>query len=556
MLDFGEELIMLDYKKPMLGLNLARVSFWTPEWVFSDLNRAAREWDVLPATPAVAFSPNGYPNSLAPGQKVTSLLANRTSGGHYPAGLYRVAWLGQGKIRVRMDAVDTTSAVPFNVQVTPSDNGIELQILETTPGNPVRAISVLMPTFTPGSFFTSRFLTTIGPFSVLRFMDWQETNNSTLVEPADLPSDVYRTVSTGKGMSLSYIIALCATNGAEPWICVPHGASDTLVAAMATQLKAGLPSRRIFVEYSNEVWNSSFPGQFKYAATKAAAQNIHPDAWYAQRAAQVGALCKSILGDKVVRVLAGQRGNNTRNARILAAMPPNSADVFSVAGYFGGDIGAGDTWHVVRDWTPETLFAELDKELDASVAFLKQAKDAAAVKGLPLVLYEGGQHLAAYSTEAKDDAKLAAIYLGANRDPRMGTLYQKLFDAWKAMGGGLFCLFSSVVNPGRSGYWGLKEYQDQAPAPKYDVSAAEAVIWITDQTAPPPTIPPDPIPVPPSIPPENGSQVWEVINFTGGQSTAPLSLHRLLVPGGWLVKEPQGPMVYYPNTEHNWLEQV
>lgn len=69
------------------------------------------------------------------------------------------------------------------VDVTPStdfNNGLFVTVERTNPNNPVRNIRVLMPGFDAATAVTlpfhPRFMATLQPFGVLRFMDWMKAN--------------------------------------------------------------------------------------------------------------------------------------------------------------------------------------------------------------------------------------------------------------------------------------------------------------------------------------------------------------------------------------------
>ena len=83
--------------------------------------------------------------------------------------------------------------------------------------------------------------------------------------------------------------------------------------------------------------------------------------------------------------------------------------------------------------------------------------------GLKLVAYEAGQHLVGLGA-AQNDEKLTALLMQANRHPRMGALYTQYLDGWKAAGGDLMCMFSSVSAWGKYGSWGLSEFYDETEA--------------------------------------------------------------------------------------------
>jgi hypothetical protein len=89
--------------------------------------------------------------------------------------------------------------------------------------------------------------------------------------------------------------------------------------------------------------------------------------------------------------------------------------------------------------------------------------------GLELVAYEGGQHLVGLA-ETLNDKSVNELLMAANRDARMGEAYALHLDDWQAAGGGLYNLWNSVSPYTLWGSWGLKEYRDQAGAPKYDAA--------------------------------------------------------------------------------------
>ena len=70
--------------------------------------------------------------------------------------------------------------------------------------------------------------------------------------------------------SIPSLVALGNAAGKNLWICVPFGANDAWVTAMAAYIDANLDEDlHCYVEYSNEIWN----GQFKqYKQNDAAAK--------------------------------------------------------------------------------------------------------------------------------------------------------------------------------------------------------------------------------------------------------------------------------------------
>jgi len=88
--------------------------------------------------------------------------------------------------------------------------------------------------------------------------------------------------------------------------------------------------------------------------------------------------------------------------------------------------------------------------------------------GLNVIAYEAGQHLVGYGGAENNDALTAKLQAG-NRDPRMKQLYLTYLAEWKAAGGELCVIFSSVGKPSKWGSWGMLESESQPAeaAPKY-----------------------------------------------------------------------------------------
>lgn len=61
-------------------------------------------------------------------------------------------------------------------------------------------------------------------------------------------------------MPLEDIVQLSNVLGTNAWLCVPHTASDEWVLNFARLLKSTLrPDVKIYIEWSNEAWNTGFP---------------------------------------------------------------------------------------------------------------------------------------------------------------------------------------------------------------------------------------------------------------------------------------------------------
>ena len=107
------------------------------------------------------------------------------------------------------------------------------------------------------------------------------------------------------------------------------------------------------------------------------------------------------------------------------------------------------------------------------LASATEIANAARSFGVPVIAYEGGQHIR--NDGASSDVQ--TLYDLANDAPRMGELYTRYLDRWRAdVGGQMFALFSLVSGQSVYGRWGILEAQDDTDYPKYQA----AMDFITD----------------------------------------------------------------------------
>src|SRR5580692_7668016 len=107
-------------------------------------------------------------------------------------------------------------------------------------------------------------LTDLAPYHVLRFMDWNQTNDSNNPQ-AVWSTRKQKTDPQSEPVAFEWQIDLCNRTKKDYWLNVPHEASAAYWTELAQLVYAQLdPSLRVYLEWSNEVWNGSFP-QYAYA---------------------------------------------------------------------------------------------------------------------------------------------------------------------------------------------------------------------------------------------------------------------------------------------------
>jgi len=510
-----------DSCKIQIGTNLAGMSDWTTEMPFVDLMHHCRTWGTQNATwvsggqnvwdsgviSSVPRDANGYPLQapflepglgLETGQRIYTVWASTKA---WPAGTYTLLYDGEGELDFWGDA-DIISQQPGTilVNVTPGvDNIIQLRIDSSNPQNHIRNIRFLMPgtenTYLENPYYQP-WLDRLAPFKALRFMDWGQTNNwgyPNSWSAYDEDSDSIRqpwsarsrmtdyTWTQNKGVPYEVMIDLCNRLHKDMWICVPHNASNEYIEQMALLVRDQLdPSLKVYVEYGNELWNWIF-GQAQWLNKFGCVQQNKP--WpegivpYIQNCLDIWTDVFEGQNDRLVRVVGVQGAWQDVSNRIVFNMRPGSVDAFSPAAYFGlsdnsdAELDALGSTATAAD-VSERVYA--DRENDAIPWLHAQQTEIGQALGLPMIYYEGGQHITPHPFG--DEPSYAQALLDLQRDPVMYDLYDSWFDTLRAIHSGdepaLFMHFSFVADrSARYGSWGMLESvtqnTDEIPAPKY-----------------------------------------------------------------------------------------
>ena len=474
---------------PRLGINLDMVNDWSTEWPFTDLFRASRRW--IPQRVGapwgqggtLALTSDNYVASLEDGQFATTIVFTDPAG-HQPGGDYVLLYEGSGELRFDANpGVTVLSSSPgrISVRLAPATPAF-ISLRRTDPSNPIRNISFVAArneaTFRSRPF-NEDFLRVIRPFGVIRFMNWQATNYEPPFEWSRRSRSSYATWAGPWGVPVETMIALANEVGADAWFNIPHNATDDYVRQFATMVREQLSSqRRVYVEYSNELWNGIFP-QSRYAGDRGMALGLSTDRFQAalrfqsQRSLEIFTIWRSVFGAdsaRVQRVLASQAGNAWTAEQLLEWRSARQhTDALAIAPYFGGRFGG-------RDGSTESTMSEtalldlLAQEIETTTRgmFDSNARVAAAY-GVKLMAYEGGQHLVSADVLPQYQDAVTRLFMSVNRHPRMGELYRRYFELWYQSGGDLFDAFVAVASWGRYGSWGALEYvhQDPATSPKY-----------------------------------------------------------------------------------------
>jgi len=317
----------------------------------------------------------------------------------------------------------------------------------------------------------------------LRFMDWMHTNGSKIRTWDERPTPADATFSD-KGVALEVMIDLCNRLRADAWFCMPHLADDAYVRQFAQMVKDRLnPDLKVYVEYSNEVWNGMFP-QSRYAGEQGQKLGFAEKPWEAAwrytawRSVQIFKIWEEVFGGRtrLVRVLATQAAVPYISERILEFQDAyKQADALAVAPYITCNVppkGKGLTTAEVEKWTVEQALDHLQqKSLPESIRWIQGQKKVADKFGVKLIAYEGGQHMVGVGG-GQDNQTITQLFHAANAHPRMAKIYRQYYEAWTAQGGDLFCYFTSIGSWSKWGSWGIMQFYDDDPAqsPKFQAS--------------------------------------------------------------------------------------
>ena len=488
-----------------IGSNVATLVDHSVDMPLVDLFKSSRRWlsgssEAWHDERALDVDENGWVRSLKPGQVARTLML--TQGGH-PGGEFIVLYDGQGEIEYLNELITDRSRPGRHVIRAKKDGAVVINIKKTRADDPVRNIRVLPPGGSCAKddarwcdpshpcpsgdclpfeqtykerIFHPKFLASMSRYAVLRFMDWMRTNDSTIRNWSERPKLSDATWSH-RGVPIEVILSLSTRLRAEPWVNIPHLADDEYVRELASVVREQLPEDyRVWLEYSNEVWN----GQFKQhravgSCASAKGENEFKAAiiCYSERADQVFRTWRAAFGDsadRVVRVVGSQAVDPWVSSNILKhAKLYERADALAIAPYFGF-IARRKTEAELARLSVDELLSRTEREIiPKTLEFIKGQAEVAEEYGLDLVAYEGGQHYSA-AEGVENNEKITALFDAINRHPRMKDLYLQYLKAWSRSGGRLFMHYNNVGAYTKWGRWGLKEYIDQprADAPKYD----------------------------------------------------------------------------------------
>jgi len=482
-----------------IGMNIPGLSYYSTCLTFTDamkmssdmMSTSAGSWDSQLINEFTRDA-DGYPTVVP---KLTSDAKQSTVRfllNDFYTGRYVLTFSGAGTISISGVPATKVNNNKYYIDFDGAGQNVWIDILTSTSGNYLKNFKLLpliyensatYPTFNP------KFLQGLTTFHAFRFMDWINTNGSTQSVWADRVTKTYYTQAGGRGASYDYAIELCNELDADAWVCIPHAADDNFMTQAARLWRDGLrTNRKVYLEYSNEIWNWMFtqagfcinnaPGHPNaYVSADLAAigpmNDMHPekDAYMMARTFRLWkAEFAGANADRMVRAAAVQHGwpdNTRRILNYLFDVDGQGCDVVSPGGYFNFHQADHDLWVTqcasvtasqVCDGTLAGYDANEGSWTDETAAFVN-------ARGLGYVCYEAGQHMQPW--QQSDWCYNQAVY-DAQIHPKMYDLYLKNFTKLTdpSVNCSLYMAFAYMgARQSKYGSWGHLENMSQVGNP-------------------------------------------------------------------------------------------
>lgn len=505
-----------DKNDAILGINTADIREDTSSIQFLNLFKSAIPFEeTVPwgSSKEVEYDENGWPTNLNGGKAGTKFL-NRLPEGTIEDGFYTVLYDGEGEIFYGNDARLIVHRPGKDViEIKAGKDKIlnaSLFIKKTTADNYIKNIRILPEggickgaphlRVTSAEFcaksqylsfeehndeilFNPDYLNFMKDFQVVRFMNmsgmtrnpvenWEERNKP---EKATWGG---RAGLYSRGAPVEVMVALANTIKAHAWFSMPYQASDDYIKKFGEYVKLHLdPNLKAYIEYSNEVWNPIFI-HHDYAINKGLEAKLDEKKspagykWYSRRSVEVFKIWEDVFGGngQLVRVMGSWASNQNMSSQVLAFEDAyKHTDAIAIGPYVSSHPKELRKAETVDDVFESMMDKSSKWGMKTIISYIKKQQKVASSFGVDLIAYEGGQHLVDWNTRKVDEHPNPLLY-AANRDPRMGILYDELMREWRRAGGKLFVAFSAPRIYSWYGSWGVKEHirQPRSEAPKYD----------------------------------------------------------------------------------------
>lgn len=521
--------------KITLGTGIHDLSHYSTEVVFKDAflqsepfwnQKHPNHWPNLPELKVLAddvFESGGMP-LRDPSEGWWRTHMRKGLDGKYEAGRYFLITDAKATFTLGADANKTfiTDGYPFTPNVfvvTPTNEGISLVVKNII--KPPTFIHIIhegyLGDFISESPFHPLFLINLSHYKVLRFMDacgafsqfgdgklgrlWRhrttkrQSQNRAGNEP-HIPAFTHnghtRYWSNNYGMNYEYMAELCNAVDADCYICIPPLATKDFAIQMIRLVRKTLNSKlKLYVEWSNELWNLMFPQSgatailadnaninfpyhkywFNKGDVNAPVNNLLSLTWQAERMKEIMPSIWAEFGNSVESVFAFQT-NNTWNANEVLRMKDyaNFFTYISCNAYFGHNENCpwGSDLTTWRTYLFNKI-QELGEQLRSVKAFANSL-------GKKVIAYEGGQHIIGTDTAKVNE------WNSVQRTYVISDAYKYLMNLWVEIFGSESPMIH-YYNTGRwgsFGTWGAQENLLDLNSPKFCAIVEAATAWLPD----------------------------------------------------------------------------
>ena len=496
-----------------VGMNLGFIKPYATDDPFANvMEMAYPSWNVTSALrPAIAppltvpmppLDGNGYPIGLgnlpAQGDAMYTEVFLQ-NGQHYPTGTYTLTFDGSGTVAINdsHDPIQTFTqgggiGQPHNVTISGTAAlGIVIAITSSNPSDYVRNIRLVMPglqnTYQTQPF-NPQYLSGLQSFSTLRFLDpmlpnitSSTTSNGQSGELtwSERTPPTYFTQAVSSGMSVEYMVDLCNALHENMWVTMPVNADNNYELNFAQYVEENLdPGLKVYVEYGNEIWNSTYSYEYNTVISYATAHGLNQP----QAMADLSTNCWNVWlqvfagqTDRMARVVASQFSVpwmfNEEIARLVATSrptdPDHGFDVIAGAGYFSPDTSSFNAQTTVQQYEAAEMAALTGKFTQQLLNFtaMRNSWEAQLNQNIPVIMYEGGTGQSAHGSPPWYNT-----YVAAQTDPGQFAVIMAYLNELQDAGVTGVEYFNFIGLPSQWGEYGSMDYLGEPSnlTPKYN----------------------------------------------------------------------------------------
>ena len=496
-----------------VGMNLGFIKPYATDDPFANvMEMAYPSWNVTSALrPAIAppltvpmppLDGNGYPIGLgnlpAQGDAMYTEVFLQ-NGQHYPTGTYTLTFDGSGTVVINdsHDPIQTFTqgggiGQPHNVTISGTAAlGIVIAITSSNPSDYVRNIRLVMPglqnTYQTQPF-NPQYLSGLQSFSTLRFLDpmlpnitSSTTSNGQSGELtwSERTPPTYFTQAVSSGMSVEYMVDLCNALHENMWVTMPVNADNNYELNFAQYVEENLdPGLKVYVEYGNEIWNSTYSYEYNTVISYATAHGLNQP----QAMADLSTNCWNVWlqvfagqTDRMARVVASQFSVpwmfNEEIARLVATSrptdPDHGFDVIAGGAYFSPDTSSFNAQTTVQQYEAAEMAALTGKFTQQLLNFtaMRNSWEAQLNQNIPVIMYEGGTGQSAHGSPPWYNT-----YVAAQTDPGQFAVIMAYLNELQDAGVTGVEYFNFIGLPSQWGEYGSMDYLGEPSnlTPKYN----------------------------------------------------------------------------------------